>query len=232
MLKTKILCFINNYLTGHNEFRGHLPRPIWEIFPYRRIEHQKYHNKIHAQMAELRKVRFDVRGNGNVIEFGVTARMLEGSISIVGNNNRIVIDKCCILQGVTIVMFGDNNTIHIGKNTYFFSDYQGCYIGAGNGADVMIGQDCLFAPDVFIRAEDAHKIIDVNSGETINCAQDVIIEDHVWIGAKCILLKGVHIEHDCVIAAGSLLTEGVHKKNAIYGGRPAKLLKDNITWKM
>lgn len=43
----------------------------------------------------------------------------------------------------------------------------------------MIGQDCLFAPDVFIRAEDAHKIIDVNSGETINCAQDVIIEDHV-----------------------------------------------------
>lgn len=62
MLKTKILCFINNYLTGHNEFRGHLPRPIWEIFPYRRIEHQKYHNKIHAQMAELRKVRFDVRG--------------------------------------------------------------------------------------------------------------------------------------------------------------------------
>src|SRR6187431_1687833 len=34
------------------------------------------------------------------------------------------------------------------------------------------------------------------------------IEDRVLIGMQAMLLNGVHIEHDCVIAAGTLITEG------------------------
>ena len=34
------------------------------------------------------------------------------------------------------------------------------------------------------------------------------IEDRVLIGMGAMLLNGVHVERDCVIAAGTLLTEG------------------------
>lgn len=232
MLKTRVLCFVNNYITGHNKFRGHQPRAVWERFSYRKRKTKNCRNKIEAKLAELRNVRFDIKGQDNRVEFGTTTRMLNGSISIIGNNNQVIIGDGCGLYGVTIVVFGDNNVVSIGKDSYFFCDYQGTYIGAGYGANVIIGQGCLFAPDVFIRADDAHKIIDKESGKIVNQGKDIVLEEHVWIGAKSILLKGVHIEHDCIVAAGTLLTEGEYTANAVWGGKPPRLLKSNITWEM
>jgi carbonic anhydrase/acetyltransferase-like protein (isoleucine patch superfamily) len=50
------------------------------------------------------------------------------------------------------------------------------------------------------------------------------IEDRVLIGMGAILLNGVHIEHDCVIAAGTLLTEGTRiPAGSLVMGRPGKV---------
>ena len=50
------------------------------------------------------------------------------------------------------------------------------------------------------------------------------IEDRVLIGMASVLLNGVHIEHDCVIAAGSLLTEGTRiPARSLVMGRPGKV---------
>ena len=50
------------------------------------------------------------------------------------------------------------------------------------------------------------------------------IEDRVLIGMGAILLNGVHIEHDCVIAAGTLLTEGTRiPSGSLVMGRPGKV---------
>jgi carbonic anhydrase/acetyltransferase-like protein (isoleucine patch superfamily) len=50
------------------------------------------------------------------------------------------------------------------------------------------------------------------------------IEDRVLIGMAAILLNGVHIEHDCVIAAGTLLTEGTRiPARSLVMGRPGKV---------
>ena len=50
------------------------------------------------------------------------------------------------------------------------------------------------------------------------------IEDRVLIGMGAILLNGVHIEHDCVIAAGTLLTEGTRiPTGSLVMGRPGKV---------
>lgn len=215
MLKTRILCFVNNYITGHNKFRNYQQQAVWETFPYHKKRFCNKRNKIKAQLAELRNIRFDIKGQDNSIEFGNTTRMINGGISVVGNNNRIVVGDGCGLYGVTMVIFGDNTNITIGNNTHFFSDYQGVYIGAGYGANVNIGDNCLFAPDVFIRADDAHKIIDISDGTIVNQGKDVIIEEHVWVGSKNILLKGVHIEHDCVISPESLLTKGQYEANTV-----------------
>ena len=43
------------------------------------------------------------------------------------------------------------------------------------------------------------------------------IEDRVLVGMGAVLLNGVHVEHDCVIAAGTLLTEGTRIPAAVAG---------------
>lgn len=50
------------------------------------------------------------------------------------------------------------------------------------------------------------------------------IEDRVVIGMGAVLLNGVHVEPDCVIAAGTLLTEGTRiPARSLVMGRPGKV---------
>ena len=50
------------------------------------------------------------------------------------------------------------------------------------------------------------------------------IEDRVLVGMGDVLLNGVHIEPDCVIAAGTLLTEGTRiPARSLVMGRPGKV---------
>jgi carbonic anhydrase/acetyltransferase-like protein (isoleucine patch superfamily) len=50
------------------------------------------------------------------------------------------------------------------------------------------------------------------------------IEDRVLVGMGALLLNGVHIEPDCVIAAGTLLTEGTRiSARSLVMGRPGKV---------
>jgi gamma-carbonic anhydrase len=52
----------------------------------------------------------------------------------------------------------------------------------------------------------------------------VTIEDRVLVGMGAVLLNGVHIESDCVIAAGTLLTEGSRiPARSLVMGRPGKV---------
>ena len=50
------------------------------------------------------------------------------------------------------------------------------------------------------------------------------IEDRVLVGMAAVLLNGVHLESDCVIAAGTLLTEGTRiPARSLVMGRPGKV---------
>lgn len=50
------------------------------------------------------------------------------------------------------------------------------------------------------------------------------VEDRVLVGMAAVLLNGVHVEHDCVIAAGTLLTEGTRiPAHSLVMGRPGTI---------
>jgi gamma-carbonic anhydrase len=52
----------------------------------------------------------------------------------------------------------------------------------------------------------------------------VTIEDRVLIGMAAVLLNGVHVERDSIIAAGTLLTEGTRiPARSLVMGRPGKV---------
>ena len=56
-------------------------------------------------------------------------------------------------------------------------------------------------------------------------AKPIIIEDNVWITMNAIILPGVTIGKNSVIAAGSIVTKSM-PSNSLIGGNPAKVIKE------
>lgn len=122
--------------------------------------------------------------------------------------------------------FYDHKLISVGNNV-FFSD--GCVIGAT--VKVTIGNDVMFGPQVMIRGGDhnfskvGYKMNKVKEGG-VNLP--VEIEDDVWVGARCTILKGVQICEGAVIGAGSLVTRRV-LPYTVNVGLPSKTIRSRFT---
>jgi acetyltransferase-like isoleucine patch superfamily enzyme len=103
---------------------------------------------------------------------------------------------------------------------------------------VEIGDYCMFGRDVYISDTNEHPIDPVERlNSTITFWNDrtvnryhlvdnspVRIGNNVWIGERAIILKGVQIGNNSVIAAGSVVTKDV-PENMVVGGNPAKKIK-------
>jgi maltose O-acetyltransferase len=100
----------------------------------------------------------------------------------------------------------------IGRNTRIS---QGCTIDLRSG--LAIGNNVSVSPEVMILAG-TH---DVHAPRFNDVAGFVTIEDHVWIGARAIVLPGVTVGRGAVVAAGSVVTKNVAPMT-IVAGVPAK----------
>ncbi len=99
------------------------------------------------------------------------------------------------------------------------------------GDNVNIGGDCLIIDsdahphDYLQRRRNFRQEVGMDTYlETIPCAP-IVIEDDVWIGARCQILKGVNVGARSIIAAGSIVTKAV-PADCVAAGVPAKVLKN------
>jgi len=93
---------------------------------------------------------------------------------------------------------------------------------------VKIGKCCLLGANVTIVDYDFHSVKTEGRRyntkiEDVGC-KPVIIKDNVWLGMNVIVLKGVTIGENSIVAAGSVVTKSI-PSNCIAGGNPAKILK-------
>lgn len=75
---------------------------------------------------------------------------------------------------------------------------------------ISIGNGTTIGPNVLIYDHD-HDVI--NGGLK---TKEVRIGRNVWIGAGCIILKGVHIGDGCVIAAGTTVVKDIEPNKVVY----------------
>jgi acetyltransferase-like isoleucine patch superfamily enzyme len=90
---------------------------------------------------------------------------------------------------------------------------------------ISIGDNTMIGPNTIIVDHDGHVAWPPNERWNKNApGADVVIENDVWIGMNCLVLKGVKIGSGSVIAAGSIVINDV-ESNCLYAGNPAKKVK-------
>src|SRR5262249_1123441 len=87
---------------------------------------------------------------------------------------------------------------------------------------VEIGRDVMMGPDVTILTQD-HRMLPDGRYDGFEVGK-VTIEDEAWIGARVVILKGVRIGRNAIVAAGAIVTKDV-PPYAIVGGMAARVLK-------
>ena len=90
---------------------------------------------------------------------------------------------------------------------------------------VEIGEDVRIGPGTVICDNDSHRVaLSVEDRAKSPASAPICIEENVWIGMNCIVLKGVTIGKNTIIAAGSVVTKNC-ENNSMYAGNPAKFIK-------
>lgn len=95
--------------------------------------------------------------------------------------------------------------------------------------EITFGDDCLLAWDILVMDTDEHPLYDKDN-ERINPDKPIVVGSHVWIGCKCVLLKGAEVPNDTVLAAGTLLKSAFAGENQVIGGNPPSILKREVHW--
>ena len=89
---------------------------------------------------------------------------------------------------------------------------------------VTIGNDCRIGDLVTIFDADAHEIDPLKRNVGIGKHAPVHIGNNVWLGSRVMVLKGVTIGDNSVIAAMSVVTKSI-PENCVAAGNPAKVIK-------
>ncbi len=121
-----------------------------------------------------------------------------------------------VFQPVIITAWGQNAQVHIGDDAAL----SGCSITAEER--ITIGNRVMIGAGVLIMDSDAHSLnpwkrFAGGRGRTT----PVVIDDDVFVGARAIVLKGVHVGKGAVIGAGAVVVKDV-PDYTIVGGNPAR----------
>lgn len=189
-----------------------------------KTKYKKIKNKLEI-FGKLRKNKIKISGNNNIIYVGKNSLLRDSNIFIKGNNNILYIGEDCAVNNLSIILDNEGSEIKIGNKTSIAK----AQIVSLEPYKIEIGEDCMLSYDIEIRNTDSHKIYDKNANKRINEGNSVRIGNHVWLGMRAIILKGVNIEDNSIVAAGSIVTKNV-KANTIVSGNPAKRIKENIYW--
>ena len=150
---------------------------------------------------------------------GKDGRIVLSPNCIISKQTRFIVNEGATLslaENVTIqpncyIEVGKDGKTHIGKDT-FFNEY--CRMIALE--NICIGENVAFGPDVYVFDND--HIMKKNS--TINWNEfksaPIKIEDNVWLGARCVILRGTTIKHNSIIAATTVVKGNVDENMICY----------------
>lgn len=84
---------------------------------------------------------------------------------------------------------------------------------------ISIGDDVVFAPNVYLLAHDA------STKKHLGYTKigKITIGNNTFVGADATIMPGVNIGNNCIIGTGSVVTKNV-PDNTVYAGNPARFI--------
>jgi len=116
--------------------------------------------------------------------------------------------------------------VSIGNDCFFG---QGLYVSSNE--EVQIGHGVMFGPQVMVIGGD-HDFqtlgVPLRVAHNIRRSDPIVVENDVWVGARCIILKGVRIGTGSIIGAGSVLTKDI-PPYSVAAGVPCRVIRPRFS---
>lgn len=126
-------------------------------------------------------------------------------------------------QQQCIFVISYNGILNIGDNVGMSATAIVCWDNITIKDGVRIGGGTVVYDTDFHSLDFNDRLIYPEVKDSIKTAP-IVIEKNAFIGAHCIILKGVTIGENSIIGAGSVVTKSI-PKNEIWGGNPAKFIR-------
>lgn len=132
------------------------------------------------------------------------------------SRNKLLVKSGVVIEGESAVIppfYWEHGQITIGNSVFINA---GCVFL--DNAQISIGSDTLIGPHVTLATAD-HAVSPELRGNGVTQAP-ISIGHNVWLGAGVVVLPGVNIGDNSVIAANSVVCSDV-PENVLYAGTPA-----------
>lgn len=130
------------------------------------------------------------------------------------DKGRISIGNKATFRGNDYLRCLNNGVLSIGENCFFNIN-----VSITSMNSISIGNNCKIANNVVIVDHDH----DYNNDLVGYTTESISIGDNVWIGANCVILKGVTIGKNSVVAAGSIVNMDIPESTVFFN------IKENKT---
>lgn len=178
----------------------------------------------------INKIKFILNG----VKYGRNVRV-RGTIDIRHpDNGEIVLGNNILINSApwaNPIGFADKTRFELfDEGSIYVGDYVGMSnVAIASSSEVRIGNNVLIGAGTKIYGTDFHPIsVKYRDGKIQTPGKTgtkaIIIEDGVFIGAGCIIMKGVQIGKNSVIGAGSIVTKKI-PENQVWAGNPAVFIK-------
>lgn len=186
-----------------------------------------------VQMVEGSKLKIVLHGNKNEVNIEDGFFLGPNNSIYMENDNQFVLKKSFRLSDGFTVRMISGSCINVGS---FISSGSNLLLDTEKNSIISIGDDVMFSYDVVIQSGDGHAIYDLTNKKIANSnnklSGSIIIENHVWMGRRCMILggsKGTEIKEGSIIGAGTVF-KGKCPNNVVVAGNPGKVIKENIAW--
>lgn len=186
-----------------------------------------------SRTAEKRRLKVTLLGKskGSIMVLG--GRLgINGNVVILGDGCRYVdMGGEGKSSSAKISLSTDRSHFYFGRGATANQFAANC---TGQGNVLLIGEDCMFASGVVIYPSDFHAVFDMESGAILNedrlgPSRPVILEPHVWLGSRAMVLKGVTIGAGSIVGAASVISRSI-PRFAAAAGNPAKVVRRGVSW--
>lgn len=177
---------------------------------------------------------------------GTPPTMKSSTITFKGSNNILFSEEGVALSSSRISFNGSNSivflcgglhpyrlSLDIYQSSVFFCGRNNTFTGkmqvvCSEHQHIFLGDDGLYARDLWLRNSDAHPLFSAATGERVNPSQSIFVGDHVWLGQGAMILKGTRVGSGAIVGAQSVVAGKRIASNSAWAGNPAKEISDSV----